>query len=322
MPRISHHPPLGLTSTGLISSYASRIETIAGSRDIACDDLRVTLDCYYTADGSALRGTRSAVVLDPELDVQCATDTSEDTMREVVETAVDTAAVTGLLAGEHDNEFSLTFNGESIAVPDLPETTGSPPADPAGLLESIEPVEEEYTAPRMRHTGRTTPELPEAEATYAEKFDVDSADELGHVIHVRGICTPGADGSYEIEQQTFSPRASVFETVADRTGQRAPPPLSYFCAAIPCCLTTHLGLYANMTDADIAYRIIQDAHVSAGSPTGDRAAASPIETHLFLDTDEDAAFGRDALTSAAKACYLHEFCRSRVTPDVAVTVTD
>jgi hypothetical protein len=59
--------------------------------------------------------------------------------------------------------------------------------------------------------------------------------------------------------------------------------------------------------------VVRDVHFAPGGAsggTGKAGAADPAETHVFLDSAEDAAFARAALDMGEQTCFLHALCRT------------
>lgn len=317
-------PPLGFTTAGLISSCTSEIRAEARSRDIEVTDLDVALDCFYTAEGSALAGTRSAVVLPPELTVDIDADIDRSAAKDVVASAVTTAPVNGALGSEHTNRFTVSLNGRKISPDGLAELSESSHSDPESIFERLPRDSQDRDEPLITHMGEQTEQLPNAEQRWSEKLELDADEDLGFIIHLRGTCTVRDDGLYEIEQQTYSPQASKFTFIADEPAEyggqgRAPDPLTYFSVAPAFCLTTHLAEFSEREETALDYRIVQDTHYSYGESADDPAQAESIDTHVFFETPGDEAFPKEALTLSEQACFVHELWRRIVSPEITVT---
>ena len=67
--------------------------------------------------------------------------------------------------------------------------------------------------------------------------------------------------------------------------------------------------------------IVQYIHLSPGrtnGETGTAGSAQPMETHVYLDSAEDADFARTALDMGEQTCFLHAFCRTDLKARVRV----
>ena len=85
---------------------------------------------------------------------------------------------------------------------------------------------------------------------------------------------------------------------------------------------TQFGRYAKALKKDLrSYRIIQDTHFSLGGAsggTGKPGEADPVETHVYLESGEDDAYGLTALDMAEQICFLHAFCRTDLKAKVKI----
>lgn len=315
-------PPLGFTTAALLTSYASEIRAVADRRGIDREDLDVAIECFYTAEGSRLGGTRTAIALAPDLEVAIDADVDDAEARDLVETAVRSAPVHGALGTAHENRFALSVDGRELAPEGLTPLPDSPYPDPADRFEAIPRDAAPQDPPIIRHTGEETDPLPDAETVWAEKLDLDPGEEPGHVIHLRGTVSWLPDGRMHVRQETYSPLASVFEFVADdphdHGGEgRAPDPLHYLSVAPAFCLTTHLAEFGEREGVDLDYRIVQDTHFSYGDDE-EPATAEAIDTHVFFETPAEDAVVAEALRRSERSCFVHDLWRSVVEPEVTV----
>lgn len=320
-------PPLGYMLAGMASDYAARVRSLADARGVDLEEATVVLDNRYSMEGSVLQGTMTAGALTPELHVGVEGDASDAAVADLVDAAVRVSPVTGLLAEPLPSRFTLTVNGGTVAPDRVDELDGPAVADPETTFEEATPGEVPVDEPLVRHTGELTEPLSEADDRYTERGDSTLADEHDRVVHLRGLCTEREDGTLHVRQKTYSPRASIFEFVADGprahgTGVVAPDPLSYLSAGIGFCFLTQMGRYASVVDRPLpAYRVVQDTRFTPGEVEGEPGRATPVDSHVFLETPEGDAFGREVLDMSEQSCYLHAICRSSVEPDVTVSRT-
>jgi len=69
------------------------------------------------------------------------------------------------------------------------------------------------------------------------------------------------------------------------------------------------------------YRILQDTHFSKGGAsggTGKAGSADPVETHVYLVTEEGDDFARQALDMSEQTCFLHAFCKTDLKTRVTI----
>lgn len=63
----------------------------------------------------------------------------------------------------------------------------------------------------------------------------------------------------------------------------------------------------------LTHSIIQDSFFTLGGAsgrTGQAGKADPLETHVFLESDEGDDFAKNILDVSEKTCFLHAFCRT------------
>jgi len=301
--------PLSFLTTGMVSSFMNAITSLARSRDIAITDIRLTLDNYYTMEGSALRGTMIGGALPPELSVEIEAETGD--LGDLVKTAVESSPITSLMRGVNESLFTLSLNGEQITtgrVVSLEQSAESDPADRFGKV----------TTSSVQTSEDLIQKLTPAAEVEGVPGGVNSslADDQSRMLHVRGVCTLRDDGVKEIVQNLFSPIGSEFRYLSDEApefgGQGlAPDAATYLSAGIAFCFMTQFGRYARIVKRDLdGYRIIQDTHFSRTGISPGETFADPVETHVHLDTGEDDDFARQVLDMSEQTCFLHALCRT------------
>lgn len=304
--------PLAFLTAGLVASYANEIVALAERRDVAINDIRLTLDNFYTMEGSVVRGTMVGGALPPELHVEWASRADGGTMRSLCADAVDASPLNGLLRGENASLFTLVHNGQELPPGGVSRLDGPAHPDAADRFDEVT-VDGPDGADQLM--GRIAPaELREGEGGAGSSLQ----PEQKRTLHVRGVCTLRADGLKVIEAQVFRPIGSNFQFLSEEPvaagGGRAPDAATLFSAGIAFCFMTQFGRYAAITRKQLdRYRIIQDTHFSAGGAsggTGEAGGADPVETHVYLDTPEDAEFARTLLDMGEQTCFLHALCRT------------
>jgi uncharacterized OsmC-like protein len=314
--------PLCTFITGMVSSYMETIVNLARHRDIELADIELTLANHYSMEGSALRGTMLGGAIHPRLDVEIVSDTDAADLSDLVESAVVASPVNGLLRGVSESLFTLSCNGDRIAL-DAPASLDAPvlpdPVDgfSAATIAAL-PVAEDLMI-------RTRP----ADQVEGVAGGVNSSlqESQSRTLHVQARCRVRDDGVKVIDESLFRPIGSDFRFLSDEApaagGQgRAPDAATYLSAGLGFCFMTQFGRYAAITKRRLdEYRIVQDTHFSAGpeSPSGRPGAAEPIETHVHLVTPEGEDFARQTLAMGERTCFLHATCRTDLEIDVNVT---
>lgn len=316
--------PLAFMSTGMVSSYMHEILALARVRAIDVDGIRLIQDNYYTMRGSALRGTMRGGAKDVRLTAQIASPAGRDALQRLVQDGCARSPIAGLLRGVKKSLFTLTHNGREIMLGQaLP--LGSPPVpDPgADLFERAEPAPGDWSG-LVRRGGPT----PEAEHTVTRAND-SLAPEQDRLLHVRAVCTVDDHGLKHVEQRLYNPHGSIFHFVCDESAANggrglAPDAASYVSAGIGFCFMTQLGRYAAIVKRNLhEYRIVQDTHfASSSADDGILGAAEPVETHVYLVSDQDDDFARTALDMGERTCFLHALCRTDLATRITISSYD
>lgn len=306
--------PLSFLTTGMVCSYMTEILALAEMRGIVLRDICLIQDNYYTMKGSALKGTMTGGAKDIGLVAEIDSNASEDELRGLVLDGVAASPLNGLMRGEKESLFSLTHNGAAVAPDKALPVAGETPDEPSAVVDGVVPLGEDQGY--IRRAGMT-PKTDEATSSQSSSL----AENQDRTLHIRGICTLREDGVKLVEQQLFNPHGSIFHYQCDEQG-RAPDAASYIAAGIGFCFMTQLGRYAKIAKKDLgAYNLVQDIHFSAGGAsgkTGKAGRADPVETHVFLESNEGDDFARAALDMGEQTCFLHAFCRTDLKAKVTI----
>ncbi len=312
--------PLSFLTTGMVSSHMNEITALAKARGIDIGNIRLTIDNYYTMEGSAAQGTMTGGALAPELTAEIDATADRAILHNLVAQAVDASPITGLLRGSHTSRFALVHNGREIETRSVTALEVPAHPDPGDKFDRAVVSGREVASQPIR-------KLVEAERVDARPGGVNTSlqDRQSRTLHVQGVCTLRDDGVKEIEQRLFSPIGSTFQYLSDeapRFGGRglAPDAATYMSAGIGFCFMTQFGRYARIVRKDLQdYRIVQDTHFSVGGAsggTGLAGRADAVETHVYLQTGEDDEFAQITLDMGEQTCFLHAFCRTDLKPKV------
>lgn len=313
--------PLSFLTTGMVAAYTNELYALAGRRGIAVNDLTLVQDNYYSMEGSALKGTMVGGALPVELKVQIDADADDDVLEDLVTQAIAASPLTALMRDAHRSRFTLTLNGREFGTDRVATVDEPVPPDPAQYFSELRPA------------AADSPDLiRRIEAVEAEQGVEGGAGSSlkatqSRTLHLRGTCRRLQDGSKEVIQELFRPLGSTWRHVTDEapgfggTGL-APDAMTYAAAGIAFCFMTQLGRYAKITRKHLdAYDVVQDTHFSPGSAScgsGKPVVADPVETHVYLDSDEGEEFARAALAMGEQTCFLHAFCRTALETRVRV----
>ena len=316
--------PLSFVTTGMVSSFAGEIAALAAACGVKVRDLRLTLDNYYSMEGSALRGTMTGGAAAPELHAEVDAEAEPATLESLVTEAVEASPVTGLLKGKHTSLFTLTHNGRPIDVGRAGALGRPPQPDPGARFDEAAALPAAGDAIRKLALAERVSGVPHGAGSSLEESQ-------SRTLHVRGVCRPREDGVQEVEQHLYKPIGSTFRYLCDeapgplggdRGGEHghggrglAPDAVSYVSAGIAFCFMTQLGRYAGIAGKRLAsYRVVQDTHFSLGGA----GLAAAVETHVFLETSADDGFARRLLDMGEQTCFLHALCRTDLAVEVRV----
>jgi hypothetical protein len=305
--------PLCHFITGMVSSYMNEITALAARRDIEIRDVRLTLETFYSMEGSALQGTMTGGAGPPRLVAEIAADADDDTLATLVRDAVDASAATGLLRGVLTSKFKLSHNEEEIPVGKVEALDATMQPDPTDGFDRVEIADDEVAEDLMVRLkpAHQVEDVPGGAGSSLQESQ-------SRRLHLRAVCTIRDDGVKEIVENLFAPIGSEFRFLSDEApefGGRglAPDAATYLSAGLGFCFMTQFGRYARITKKRLyEYRIVQDTHftlgVAGGSPDPGRAEA--VETHVFLVTPEGEDFSRKTLDMGEQTCFLHATCRT------------
>ncbi len=311
--------PLGHMAVGMLASYTNELLALARQRGVELRGLRLTLDNYYTMEGSALRGTMVGGALPPELSLECTADLDPDGLHGLVADAVRASVVDALLRRALGSAFTLTVNGERSDPGGVAGLDGEPPPDPDARFVDARVAALDVPQPLVE----LLPEPPSEEAGDGGGL----TETQNRRLHVRAVCSLRDDGVKEITAHLRRPAGALFRFLSDEPAgpgrpARAPDAASYLAAGIAFCFMTQFGRYAAITKNQLeSYRLVQDLHLPLGGAsggTGTPGDADPVETHVHLETPHGQEFGRSALAMSEQTCFLHAVCRTALKTRIRV----
>ena len=308
--------PLAFLSVGMVASYANEITALAKQQGIDIRHLKLTQDNYYTMSGSMPKRTMVGGALPIELQVEIDCDLDDNALNEFLMNAVHASPLNGLMRGKLDSLFSLMKNGGALSLGKASAINGAPYPDPGDHFAEAKPKTDAAFDPLSWPHG-ITPKKEVAGGTATAGSSL--AEEQNRTLNIGAICTLREDGMKQIQQMQYSPHGTSFNFLCEEAphngGQgRAPDANSYISAGIAFCFMTQFGRFVKMLNLNLSdYRIVQDSHFSLGGAsggTGKAGTADPLETHVYLETNEDDDTAREMLDMSEQTCFLHAFCRT------------
>lgn len=303
--------PLAFMTAGLVAETMTSVEAAIGETG-SVGRLRLTLDTYFSMQGSMRAGTMTGGAYDPELLIE--TDSPIGDIRSGT-TGVAASASAGLLRQAHVSPFSLSTHGRAIDVGAFPKIDALPDPGEAALSPAVQtPEQSEAVVEKIVDVGDKPPDS-----------GVSLQETQDRRLFLRAVCERRADGVKVIDVWVHRPNGSTFRFLSDEPEGhgghgRAPDGMSLISAGIGFCFMTQIGRFAKIVRSPLGnYHIVQDTRFSRGRPwMGEPADASTIaraaapQTHVFLRPDDDDDFARHALAMSEQTCFLHALCRTKL----------
>lgn len=313
--------PLAFFSAGIAIDIASNIRLIAERDGVSLSGLELSVNNYFTMEGSALKGTMKGQALPVSLHVK-AEGVAKKTLHSIVDEAVRYSATVAYVKVILQNEFSLHHNGDETPIEFIKSTAEIVPPPHIGDFNYISPEGEALLKKPILS------KLKEAEKKLGVTGGVGSSLQAiqKRTLHVSGNLCINENGFYEADIELFQPIGSSFRFIGDdllcRGGRaRAPTGLDYFSAGIAFCLMTQFERYSKIVKFDLAstklFQKTKFMEPAIALKTG-AATASPVVTHVYVDTSENLASTQKLLQMGERTCFLHATARSDVPVRVEV----
>lgn len=300
--------PLGFFNAGLQSDLSGRLGALAASRGIALDDVEISVVNHYWLTGSFIQGTGEGHAEAPDIEVRVRSTAGRDAVENLVAAALDASPAIALVRGAvTGNSFALYVNGRRRQVQGV---TNSPAPDAADPYRSYTRAPRPLGGERVDLIEKPGKQEPGASQPAAPTVD-------GKLIrNIHGEGRRRDDGLFETETWLGLPGCSHFRLLSDEMDAGAAPSgLALLSAGISFCYMTQLSRYIENMKMNIRrVRLVQFNPYL----TGDKAAAEPIDTHLFLDGEAPEETHLQLLTIAARTCYLHAAANTPVEPKVRI----
>ena len=301
--------PLGYMSAGLQADLLHRIAQLASTQGIDLQGLTCNLENDYVFKGSFFKGTGQGFAYRPRFQVEMNSQAPSKQVLDLVHQAVAASPLLASWASPLHNTFALYSNGRNVTLRDLapsPITADDPfktwsqapaPLEGADVLDDIvsktHPVElKNPTQPSGWETSRV--DIP---------------------IHGRCKSTNGIGRSV-----TWANRVggSAFAIQSDdsSSGDQAPSALAHAYAGIAFCFMTQLLRYVEHHHMKVrALRLVQLSPYRIATGV---AQALPLDTHVFVHTEESDEVMERLVQMSARTCYLHAALSEALPPEVTL----
>lgn len=300
--------PLAFLSTGMVASFMNEILALAETEGVEIRKLKLIQDNYYTMEGSMLKRTMIGGAENIELQIEIDCDLDDETLNEFLVNAVYASPLNGLMRGKLESLFKLAKNGTELPTKAVRELADPLLPDPDYHFDIAEMEASDFIL--LEPIG-TTPKKDVVKGTSAGGSSL--TDEQDRRLNVGAVAVMRSDGIKEIQQMLYSPHGTSFRFLSSEDG-RAPDADTLISAGIGFCFMTQFGRFVSMLKLDLPeYRIVQDTHFSVGGAsghTGKPGDADPVETHVYLETNESDKTAQEMLDISEQTCFLHAFCRT------------
>ena len=306
--------PLGFFNAGLHADLAGRIVALAGERAIDIGRLGIELRNSYWMTGSFFKGDGEGFAEPAVADVSLDSSASPDAVAELVADAALASPALAAMRTALTNTFAIYVNGRRRQVQTMTASAAADAPDPY-VTYSEPPSPAGGEAPDLiAKTGQ------EREGDVAPAPAGTTSRIIRIVKGVSSLADPG--GATETDTWLELPGMSHFALRSDESPDRAGAPsgLALLSAGIVFCFMTQLDRYIEHMKFQISgVRIVQTSPYSTALRDGRLVGgAGPVDTHLFLNGQEDDETYETLMRIAARTCYLHATLASALEPEIHV----
>ncbi len=303
--------PLGYFNAGLQADLAGAIVRTARARGIVIEKLAIELTTRYVLTGSFVDGTGIGNAEQVSIALDITAKAAPKAISNLAQAAVASSPGRAMVTTPLRNTFALYVNGrrkrgceaapQAQATPSTPTLPASSSGNASDPFIKYAPVPKPLAAAGDQSwiivkTGEKQPGMPVA-APVSGRI-VREVQGRGELVDLRGL--------YVAKVAVALPGSTEYQFIADETGSMvAPSGLALAPAGIAFCYITQLSRYIESMKLPInGIRLVQTSPY-AHMPEGD-GAASPCDTHLFLNGSADDATFEMLQRVAANTCYLHQ----------------
>lgn len=300
--------PLAFLSCGMAASYMNEITALAEQQGVKIRKLKLIQNNFYTMKGSMPKRTMVGGAEPVELEVEIDCDLDDGALNTLLMNAVHASPLNGLMRGQLESLFKLAKNGAQLSTAKVEELDAPLFPDPGNHFAKAKPTPSDLLL--MDPVG-PTPKKEVAGGTVNAAGSL--AAEQDRRLNIGAVAVLREDGVKDIQQMQYSPYGTSFRFLSSEDG-RAPDANTLISAGIGFCFMTQFGRFVSMLKLDLPdYRIVQDTYFSLGGAsgkTGKAGTADPIETHVYLQTNESDETAQEMLDISEQTCFLHAFCRT------------
>jgi uncharacterized OsmC-like protein len=301
--------PLGYMSAGLQADLLQRISQLAHAEGIELSGLSCSLENDYMFEGSFFKGTGVGHAYPPRFQVRAQSAAPAEQVESLVRRAVAASPLLASWATPLRNTFALYANGRSVTLRDL--------APSAVTVDDPFKIWSQAPTP-MPNADVMQDIVSKAQPVEVKNPTLPSGWEAGRVdIPIHGQCESAHGMGRSV---TWANRlgGSAFALLSDDrpTGDEAPSALAHAYAGIAFCFMTQLLRYVEHHHMKV--RALLLVQVSPCSIESGLAQAQPLDTHVFVHTEESDEVMERLVQMSARTCYLHAALGASLVPEVTL----
>jgi len=301
--------PLGYMSAGLQADLLHRITKLANTQGINLQDLACNLENDYMFEGSFFKGTGQGFAYRPRFQVQMNSQAPANQVRQLVQQAVAASPLLASWASPLHNTFALYANGRKVALRNLA---------PSSIM-ADDPFKTWSQAPApLKGADVLNDIVSKTQPVEVKNPTQPSGWEVGRVdIPIHGSCE-SANGIGRSVTWANRLGGSAFAIQSDdrSSNDQAPSSLANAYAGIAFCFMTQLLRYVEHHHMKVrALRLVQLSPCRIASGV---AQALPLDTHVFVHTEESDEVMERLVQMSARTCYLHAALSETLPPEVTL----
>ena len=303
--------PLGYMSAALQGDLLSRLAKLADAENIELKGLKSSLENDYMFEGSFFKGTGVGHAYPPRFRIEASSTASDEALLALLRRASRASPLLASWSNPLKNTFSLYSNGRQVLLHDLNPSPVSASDPFSEWSESPKPIlEDEALADIVCKAKPVDVKNP----TPASGWETGRVD-----IPIRGQC----EMSQGIGQSTtWANRlgGSAFSIRSDDRPEsdQGPSSLAHGSAGIAFCFMTQLLRYVEHHKMKVrALRIVQ---MSPCQLQSEIAIPLPLDTHVFVNTEETNEVMERLVQMSARTCYLHAALGATLNPELSFVV--
>ena len=308
--------PLGYMSAGLQADLLQRIRQFADAQNMTLSSLSSSLENDYMFEGSFFKGTGVGHAYAPRFQVRAESSASAEQVQGLVRQAVAASPILASWATPLHNTFALYANGRRVTLRELASSTATVDDPFKTWSQAPTPLANSANVQMLQDI------VSKAQPVEVKNPTSPSGWESGRVdipIHGHSESAGGLGRSV-----TWANRlgGSAFAIQSDDrlTGDQAPSALAHAYAGIAFCFMTQLLRYVEHHHMKVrALRMVQLSPCRIESSV---AQAQPLDTHVFVHTEETDEVMERLMQMSARTCYLHAALGQSLVPEVSLVLND